>query len=159
MADILSKKGIITDRQRLQETILKPLVEHGFLEKFLDPDNKSRDVYHVSDAFLKRQANVESTLIDTSLLKVSCVRPFVENYTEQRFNKGTLEIQDESRNKITPKDLLDILYKIDAQTTQNRHKIGSNEASKSIEGDKFSQNIAQETTPSIPPSSSKEVQG
>jgi len=41
LTDILSKKGITTDRQRLQETILKPLVEHGFLEKFPDPDNKS----------------------------------------------------------------------------------------------------------------------
>jgi len=135
LADILSRKGITTDRQRLQETILKPLVEHGFLEKLPDPDNKSRDVYNVSDAFVERQADVESTLIDTSLLNVSCVRAFVEKYLEQRFNKGTLEILDESGNKINLKEIVDILYKIDAQTTQNRHKIGSNEASKSNEGE------------------------
>jgi len=136
LTDILSKKGITTDRQRLQETILKPLVEHGFLEKFPDPDNKSRDVYLVTDTFVEKEARIESTLIDTSLLDASCVDSFVENYIEQRFNKGILEILDENGNKITPKELLDTLYKIDAQTTQNRHKIGSNEASNSIEGEK-----------------------
>jgi hypothetical protein len=103
------------------------------LERFPDPDNKSRDVYIVSDTFVEKEARIESTLIDTSLLDISCIELFVENYIEQRFNKGILEILDENGNKITPKELVDILYKIDAQTIQNRHKTSNNEASKSKE--------------------------
>ncbi len=129
LTDVLSQKGITTDRQRLQETILKPLTEHGFLEKFPDPDNRSRDVYIVTQTYVEKQASVESTLIDTSLLDESCVKSFVEKYVEQRFDQGKLEIHNKDGNKITPKELLDILCKIDAQTPPNRHENGSNEAS------------------------------
>jgi len=122
LGDILSQKEIVIDRQRLQETILKPLSDHGFLEKFRDPDNNSRDIYMIADTFLEKQASIESTLIDTSTLDNSCVKSFVNKYLEQRFNKGILEIKDENGNKITPNELVDILYKIDAQTIQNRHE-------------------------------------
>lgn len=137
IVDALSKKKkpITADRQRLQETILAPCVEHGFLEKFSDPDNKSRDVYTVADRFLENDANVESTLIDTSTLDVSCVESFVKKYLEQRFNQGTLEIVDENGKNITPIELVDNLCQIDAQTPKNRHKIDNNETSKSIEGE------------------------
>jgi len=133
LTQILSQKGNTTDRQRLQETILKPLVEHGFLEKFQDPDNRSRDVYVVSDAFVEREASTESTLIDTSLLYASCVEPFIEKFLEQRFIQGTLEILDQDENKITPKELVDILYQIDAQTNQNRHEHDNIDTSKGVE--------------------------
>jgi hypothetical protein len=137
IVDVLSKKKkpITADRQRLQETILAPCVEHGFLEKVPDPDNKSRDVYTVAERFLENDANVESTLVDTSTLDVSCVKSFVKKYLEQRFNSGELEILDENGKNITPTELVDNLCKIDAQTPKNRHKIGNNEASKSIEGE------------------------
>ncbi|MEX2191969.1 MAG: hypothetical protein WD717_01115 [Nitrosarchaeum sp.] len=133
LTDVLSQKGITTDRQRLQESILKPLTEHGFLEKFPDPDNKSRDVYIVAQAFVEKQASVESTLIDTSLLDESCVNSFVKKFIEQRFDQGRLEIHDKDGNKIAPKELLDILCKIDVQTPPNRHENDSNEAWTSIE--------------------------
>jgi len=135
--DVLSKKKkpVIADRQRLQETILIPCVEHGFLEKFPDPDNKSRDVYTIAERFLDNDANVESTLIDTSTLDDSCVKSFVEKYLEQRFNQGELELVDSDGQNITPIDLIDILCKIDAQTPKNRHEIGSNEASMSNENE------------------------
>ena len=137
IVDVLSQKEkkVTVDRQRLQETILKPLVEHGFLEQFPDDDNLSRYVYTIANRFLEKDASVESTLIDTSTLDTSCVKSFLGDYIEQRFNQGTLEILDENRNKITLIELVDTLCKIDAQTTQNRHKIGSNEASNSIEGE------------------------
>jgi len=133
LADFLSKQGTPTDRQRLQESMLKPLAEHGLLEKFSDPDNKSRDVYTVAERFLENDANVESTLVDTSTLDVSCVKSFVRKYLEQRFNSGELEIVDENGKNITPTELVDNLCKIDALTPKNRHKIDNNEASKSKE--------------------------
>lgn len=133
IVDILSKKGIITDRQRLQETFLKHLAEHGYLEKFKDPDNLSRDVYAVTETFVDNEASIESTLIDTSLLDVSCVKSFVREYVEQRFVKRKLEIFSQDGEKIIPNELVDILYKIDAQAIQNRHGIDNNEASTSNE--------------------------
>jgi len=135
LADIISQKKIPTDRQKLQESILKPLDEHGFLEKFIDPDNRSRNVYTVAERFLTQEASVESSLIDTSSLDVSCVELFVKENLEQRFSSDTLDIQDENGNKITLKELVDVLCTIDAQTTQNSHKLSSNEASRSIEGE------------------------
>lgn len=134
IADHITKKGITTDRQRLQETYLKHLVSHGFLEEFVDPDNKSRYVFAVSTPYLENEANIESTLIDTSLLDVSCVESFVEKFLEQRFNQDTLEILDENGNKITPKELLDILENR-CSTPKIRHEMSSNEASKSNEGE------------------------
>jgi hypothetical protein len=133
--NIINKKGITTTRQKIQETFLKPLSDNGFLDFFKDPDNHSQYLYAVTQGYLEKDATVESTLIDTSLLDVSCVNSFVKKYIEQRFEKGELEIQDAEGNNITPSQLLDILHKIDAQTLQNRHELGSNDASKSIDGE------------------------
>ena len=131
--DVLSHKGINQDRQRMQETFLKPLGEHGFLDYFLDEDNKSRYVYAVAEKYVSQDADVESTLIDTSTLDDSCVKSFVNRYVEQRFNREEIALKDADGTNITPKQLIDILSQIDAKTTQNRHKITNNEASMSIE--------------------------
>jgi hypothetical protein len=136
IVDSLAQKTIQVDRQRLQETYLRQYVEHGFLEKFRDPDNNSRDVYTLSELYLQKEASIESTLVDTSMLDVSCVESFVKKYIEQRFNQGELEIHDEKGNEISPKELVDSLCEIDACTPQNRHKIDSDEASISIDGEK-----------------------
>ncbi len=122
----------------------------------LPAESKTRK--HKYSRCQRKDANVESTLIDTSTLdgscveslvkkylvestggdisprSGSCVESLVKKYLEQRCNKGELEILDEKGNKITTDELIDILYKIDAQITQNRHKIGNNETSNSIEG-------------------------
>jgi len=135
IADHITKKGITADRQRLQETYLKHMVSHGFLEESVDPDNKSRHVFAVSVSYTEKEAKIESTLIDTSLLDVSCVESFVSKYIEQRFDSGKLEIFDESENKITPKELIDTIQNR-CSHTQNRHEIGSVEASTSIEKEK-----------------------
>ena len=133
IADCITKKGINTDRQRLQETYLKHLVSHGFLEEFVDPDNKSRYVFAVSTPYLEREATIESTLIDTSLLDESCVDSFVKQYIEPRFNSGNLQILDENDNQIAPDQLLVLLHPIVAQPPQIKHKMDDIEASVSIE--------------------------
>ena len=134
IADCITRKGITTDRQRLQETYLKHLVSHGFLEEFVDPDNKSRYVFAVSTPYLEKEAKIESTLIDTSLLDASCVDSFVSKFIEQRFNSGKLEIFDENNNELTLKQLLENLPQIVVQTPEIRHELSSIEASTSIEG-------------------------
>jgi hypothetical protein len=131
IADCITKKGITTDRQRLQETYLKHCVSHGFLEEFVDPDNKSRYVFALSTPYLEKEAKIESTLVDTSLLDVSCVNSFVSKFIEQRFNSGKLEILDENNNVLTPKELLENLQQIVAQTPKIRHEMSSIETSKS----------------------------
>ena len=133
IADVLTKKGRTTDRQKLQETFLKSFVAHGFLEEYTDPDNRSRNIYALSQTFVAEEASIESTLIDTSALDVSCVESFVNEYIKQRFDSGNLKILDENENELTPTALLELLYTIDAQSTQNKHKIGLIEASTSIE--------------------------
>jgi len=133
LANILTKKGRDTDRQRLQETFLKSFVSHGFLDEFVDPDNKSRHIYALSQTYVEKEASIESTLIDTSALDRSCVDTFVNGYVKQRFDSGTVKILNENDNEITPDELLKLLHTIDAQSQQNRHKISIIEASTSIE--------------------------
>ena len=135
IADCITNKGITIDRQRLQETFLKHLVSHGFLEEFSDPDNKSRYVFAVSVSYTEKEANIESTLIDASLLDESCVESFVNKYIKQRFDSGKLEIFDTNDSVINPEQLVDILQQIVTCTPKNRHKIDSNEASTNIEGE------------------------
>ena len=132
IVEILAKKDSTTDRQRLQETILRPLVDHGFLEKFQDPANRTRDIYTVSVRYVNEEASVESTLIDISILNESCVESFVNNYIKQRFDKGQLTIEDQNGNSISVEDLLIILHTIDVKHTQNRHELDNNETSKNI---------------------------
>lgn len=133
ISEYITKKGITTDRQRLQETLLKPMVDHGFLEESTDPDNKSRHVFTLSKPYLEKEATIESTLIDTSLLDESCVNSFVKQYIEPRFNSGNLQILDENDNQITPEQLLVLLRPIVAQSPQIKHKMDDIEASVSIE--------------------------
>ncbi len=134
IADYITKKGITIDRQRLQETYLKHLVSHGFLEESLDEDNKSRHVFTVSTPYLEKEAKIESTLIDTSLLDESCVESFVKKFIKQRFDSGKLEIFDASDNKINPEQVLDILHQIVTDTPKNSHENDIVEASMSNDG-------------------------
>ncbi len=133
IAQYITKKGITTDRQRLQETFLKPMAEHGFLEEFTDPDNKSRHVFTLSKIYLEKEATIESTLIDTSLLDESCVNSFVKQFIEPRFNSGKLQILDEKDNEITPEQLLEILNPIVDQTCQITHNEDNIESSTDVE--------------------------
>lgn len=135
IADYITKKGIIVDRQRLQETYLKHLVSHGFLEEFIDLDNISRHVFGLSTPYLEKEATIESTLVDTSLLDVSCVDSFLCKYLQQRFDSGKLEIFDENNNKIDLQQLAYILKQIVTDTPENRHENGIVEASRSNDGE------------------------
>lgn len=134
IVEILTKKDSTTDRQRLQETILRPLVDHGFLEKSLDPDNRTRDIYSITPRYINDEASVESTLIDISTLDESCIESFVNGYIKQRFNKGQLTIEDQQGNSISIENLLTILHRIDISDGKNRYKLGNNETSNYVDG-------------------------
>ncbi len=135
IADILSKKGNTTDRQRLQESILKPLADHGFLEKARDPQNNARDIYYLPERFVNQEASVESTLIDVSTLDDSCLDLFVNQYLKQRFAKGEITIENVRGESINIEQLLEILHSIDIQYSQNRNELDNSDSSKSIEGE------------------------
>jgi hypothetical protein len=135
IAEFLSSKKNTVDRQRLQESILLPLVDHGFLEKVQDPDNKTRNIYYLPEKYLKEDAIVESTLIDISALDESCLEPFLTKYIKQRFENEDLAIEDKYGNSLTIDTLLECLCKIDVESRGNRHKIGPIETTKDIEGE------------------------
>jgi hypothetical protein len=133
IAELFSIHGIYTDRQRLQETILKPLSQHGYLEEFQDPENRSRHVYAVSSQYVTTEASIESTLIDTSTLDVSCVDSFIDQFLKHRFHTGMITILDKDGSEITLETLCNVVKQIDAQHPKNRHKIDNIEASISID--------------------------
>jgi hypothetical protein len=103
------------------------------LEESLDEDNKSRYVFAVSAPYIEKEAKIESTLIDTSLIDESCVESFVSKYIKQRFDSGKLEIFDANDNEINLEQLLDILQQIVAYAPKNSHENDSVEASTSNE--------------------------
>lgn len=133
IVELFSLNGINTDRQRLQETILKPLVHHGYLEEFQDPNNRSRNVYAVSDLYLSSEASIESTLVDVSSLDISCVNSFMKQYIQQRFDSGYITILDQKGLEITPEQLLGVLTQIDTIQYENTNKSDNHEASESID--------------------------
>ena len=115
-------------RQKLQETILKPLVDQGFLEETEDPNDKRKYIYYLPKKYLNNDAIIESTLIDISLLDDSCVDSFVRKYLKQRFEKGELTIEDEKENSIDPRQLIE-LVKNRHSITQNRHELDNSDSS------------------------------
>jgi hypothetical protein len=139
LANWISNKGRTTDRQKLQETFLRPLVDHGFLEEYKDPENRSQHVYSLFESYENKEANLESTLIDASTLDASCLDLFVKRFIEHRYDSGDLKILDENDNELTPEELLVLLHQIDADTPRISHKKDSNETSTSI--DDFSEDV------------------
>lgn len=122
----------IIGRQKLQETILKPLVDQGFLEESIDPSNKSRYIYYLPQRYQNKEAVLESTLIDVSLLDESCLNLFIDKYIKQRFDNRELTIEDKNEIPINPEELI-VILKNRHSPVQNSHKLDSNETSKDIE--------------------------
>jgi hypothetical protein len=120
------------DRKKIHETILKPLVDQGFLDETLDPDNHTRNVYYLPEKYLDADAIIESTLIDISALDHSCLESFVNQFIIQRFEKGELTIEDEKENSIDPRQLIE-LVKNRHSTTQNRHESDNSDSSIDVE--------------------------
>ena len=121
-------------RQKVQETFLSPLWRHGYLESKTDPENNSRYVFKISPKYDDKDADLESTLIDTSSLDGSCLRVFIEKYLKQRFDSGKLKVFDEKNNEISLENLPKLLIQIVTQPPKFVPKNDSVEASKSIEG-------------------------
>ena len=83
-----------SDRKKVLETFLTPLVDHGYLEKEKDPSNHSRDLFSLSPKFEKDEANIFSTLIDTSTIDISCLK----NILECRLNSGYIIVNSKGEN-------------------------------------------------------------
>jgi hypothetical protein len=123
----------ITDRKKLQETHLKPLVDYGYLEEFQDPDSRNRYLYSLSARYLKSEAGTESTLFDNIDVDVPRVKSFIDKYITRRLGDGQLEGGFVS--KITPDDLLDeILNRQDESDSTHENSIVN--SSKNVEGEK-----------------------
>ena len=73
------------DRKKLLENYLIPLIDHGYLEKELDPTNRSRDVYSLAPRYEKEEASIFSTLIDASTINISCLKNTLECRLEQGY--------------------------------------------------------------------------
>lgn len=129
MVEILEKTNTTVDRQRLQETILKPLVDHGYLEKARDESNKTRDIYYLSPRYIENQASLESTLIDVSAIDPTCPDSYVNQYLKQRFDSGVITIENEKGNPITIEELIELLHSIDVRYGQNRHEFDNIDSS------------------------------
>ncbi len=134
LAEHISKIGRTTDRQKLQESFLRPLTDHGFLEEFQDPDNKTRNVYTLATRFEKNLASLESTLIDISMLDDSCLNSFIEKFIKHRYDSGNLEILDKNNEKISLQELVEILNEIDVSCIENMPKTSTIEMQTNIDG-------------------------
>jgi len=119
---INENKKLSTDRQKLLESYLQPLADHGFLEEFVDPTNAKRHLFSVPKRFQEQDATSESTFIDESTMDDSCVKSFIERYLFRRLSKGNIEFVDQNGNKITIDQLLDIIIQIDDKPSQNTNK-------------------------------------
>ena len=97
------------------ETILIPLAQYGFLERTKDPDNKSRDIFWIPERYLEHDATVESTLIDITSLDESCVRLFVKNHLEQRYNEEEYTFYNPNDKVISVEELCKQVTSIDVQ--------------------------------------------
>lgn len=135
IAELFCINGKPTDRKRLQETILQPLAQHGYLEKFVDPYNMTRHVYAVASQYAEETAPTESTLVDISTLDKSCVESFIEQQIKRRFDSGKLHILDKNGNEINPEQLVYILNEIDTDTDENTNKFDNVDSSTNVEGD------------------------
>lgn len=132
LSDCITTMGIVTDRKKLQETFLKPFVDHGYLEELQDPSSRNRNVYFLPTKYLQDEARTESTLIDNFDIDASRVNSFVDRYITRRLENGKLV--DDADNPITPDQLLDIVLnrQVEPQIT---HENGIIETSMDVEGE------------------------
>ncbi len=73
------------DRKQLLENYLTVFVDHGYLEKERDPTNRSRDLYWISSRYEKEDASIFSTLIDASIIDISCLKNTLECRLQQGY--------------------------------------------------------------------------
>ena len=133
IADFMSEKGITTDRKKLQETFLKPLTEHGYLDEFQDPSSRNRNIYSLPSKYQQEEAKTESTLIDNFDIDASCVSSFVDRFLTRRLENGKLE--DDIGSTITPGQLLDLILnrRVEPEITHENTIV---ETSMDVDGEK-----------------------
>lgn len=109
--------NITTDRQRLLETYLQPLVDHGYLEEMQDPDNRRQHIFSVPARYFKEEAKLQSTFIDISTMNNLCVDVFVEKFLKCRFDQGKVKIFNKNDKEISLEELIKTVNQIDTQTS------------------------------------------
>lgn len=134
LAEYAISKGITTDRKKLQETYLKPSVDHGYLEEIQDPSNRNRNLYSLSTKYFNNEASLESTLIDNIDIDQSLVKSFVDRILTSRLENGKLE--DASGMRISPEQLLDIILNRRTEPAF-RHETSLVDMSTNIEGGNY----------------------
>ena len=109
-------------RQQLLETYLVPLSENGFLERTTDPTNKSQHIFWIPERYQRIDANLESTLIDTSTLDESCVSACLEKYIIHRYKKEEYQFYNTNDEIISAEELAKEVTRIDVQSVENSFK-------------------------------------
>ena len=117
-----------SDRKKILETYLIPFVEHGYLEKEQDPDNRSRDLYSLSLKYEKQQASIFSTLIDVSTIDISCLKNTLECRLEQGY-----KIVSSKGEVCSIDDVVNNQEAIDTIPTESIPKINSVDVSNSVD--------------------------
>ncbi len=119
---IKHKQGIKTDRKKILETYLKPLVNYGFLESQQDPRDKTRSIFWISSSYENKDAETESTLIDVSMLDKACVESYLDKILRRRLDENKVKVIDIDGSPLTLEELRDMVCTIDIKSVENRFK-------------------------------------
>ncbi|MBC8250558.1 MAG: hypothetical protein H8E89_03115 [Candidatus Nitrosopelagicus sp.] len=127
---IVSEFSRTTDRKRLLETHLQPLVEHGYLEQMEDPTNRKQNLFFIPPRYQDEDAKLESTFIDISTIDDSCVIEFKEKYLDCRLE---YQIIDKMGHEITFDELIKVVTSIDNECVKNTNEIDAIESSTDVD--------------------------
>ena len=116
--EITDRTGNFTDKKCLQETYLRPLSEHGYVDSCEDPDSKRQYLYSIPEKYQTNDAILESTIIDNSTIDGSCVMSFKEKYLDHRFSSGDMTFFDSNGSRINLEKLVEIITAIDDKPTK-----------------------------------------
>ncbi len=121
------------DRQHLSENYLKPFTDHGYLESEPDLMNRSRYRYSLSPRYVGAKASIMSTLIDTSVIDISCLK----NALEQRLEQG-YKLVDVNGSPVSLDFIVSTMGEIVTLSSKNVPESSNGEASIGIDnlGDK-----------------------
>jgi hypothetical protein len=116
------------DRQHLSENYLKPFTDHGYLESEPDLMNRSRFRYSLSPRYISVEASIVSTLIDTSVIDISCLK----NTLEQRLGQG-YKLVDVTGSLVSVDFIVSNLGEIDTQSSKIVPESSSEEVSNDVD--------------------------
>lgn len=106
IVDYVKSKGGKTNTRQVRQVYLEPLFENGFVEKFPDPDNKNRDVYHPTSS----EVDVIKSPLDSMIpFNHSGVKSCLAKYL-----KGNFRIEHQNRLfSIDDKEIINVLLSVE----------------------------------------------